>query len=200
MSILFELENMAVGRRRTPPDPDVSLPVHINSVLVLGPIKSFAGPAPGMEQMSLLVELQDRRRGDAALGTRRRKRSADFVHRVRGGPLQNPDVVLPIHSQAADLPDDPVVWQLLRPEWVYPILRRVLRPRSKRTSGKQNRRGHAEADQDPCAYLVEIESVHETLRSNDLPLFRIGAEYRAAPAMCQRSCRYFGTRERNCHI
>src|SRR6267378_2626488 len=131
LPILFELQNMPVGRR-TPSDPNVSSLVYINSVLVLRPIKSFARSAPGMEQMSLLVEFQDGRRSNAAIGTRRRKRSADFIHRVRGGPLQNPDVVLPVHSQPADLPNDPVVRQLLRPERVHAILRRLLRARSRR--------------------------------------------------------------------
>ena len=55
----------------------------------------------------MLVELQDRGRRDAALRTWRRKRCANFINRVRGGPLQNPDVVLPVHSHAADLPDVP---------------------------------------------------------------------------------------------
>src|SRR5258708_13591332 len=59
LPILFKLQNMPVGRR-TPSDPNVSILVYINSVLVLRPIKSFARSAPGMEQMSLLVELQDR--------------------------------------------------------------------------------------------------------------------------------------------
>src|ERR1700675_1131557 len=186
MPILFELENMPVGWR-TPSDPNASILFHINSMLVLGPIKSFARSAPRMEQMSLLVELQDRRRRNATLRTRRRKRSANFVHRVRGWPLQNPDVVLPVHGQAADLPDNPVVWQLLRPKRVNAILRRVLCVGSRHTSAKQNRRCNAETHQIPCPCLSKRKSVHETLRSNDLPLFRIGAEYRAAPAMCQRS-------------
>src|SRR5258708_26332202 len=97
LPILFKLQNMPVGRR-TPSDPNVSILVYINSVLVLWPIKSFARSAPGMEQMPLPVEFQDRRRSDAAVGTRRRKRSADFIHCVRGGPFQKPYVVLPGHS------------------------------------------------------------------------------------------------------
>src|SRR5258707_14736827 len=94
LPILFELQNMPVGRR-TPSDPNVSILVHINSMLVLRPIKSFTKSAPGMEQMSLLVEFQDERRSDAAIGTRRRKRSADFIHCVRGGLFQKPEVGLP---------------------------------------------------------------------------------------------------------
>src|SRR5229473_2695005 len=196
LPILFKFQNMPVGRR-TPSDPNVSILVHINSVLVLRPIKSFARSAPGMEQVSLLVEFQHRRRSDAAHGTRRRKRSADFIRRVRGGPLQNPDVVLPVHSQPADLPSDPVVRQLLRPERLNSILRCLLREGSKCTSAKQNQQRDGEAHQAPCRSLAEKESVHEALRVNDLPQFRIGAEYRTAPAMCQRTCRYVGRREWN---
>src|ERR1700730_18325027 len=189
MSVLLELQNMPVGRRAAP-DPDVSIFVHINSVLVLRPIKSLARPAPRLEQMSLLVELEHRRRRNAALRTRWPERSANFVHRKRSGPLQNPDVVLRVHSQSADLPDDPVVRQLLRPERGHSILRRLLRASKHRTSAKQDRRPNRRANQDPCTCLVERESVHEALRQNNLPLFRIGAEYRAAPGQCQRTLGY----------
>src|SRR5580704_4599014 len=190
LPILFELQNMPVCRRASP-DPNITILVHINSVLVLRPIKSFTRSAPGMKQMSLLVELQHRRCGNAAHGTRRRKRSANFVRRVRRGPLQNPDVVLPVHSQPANLPDDPVVRKLLRPERLHPILRPLLRACSKRASAKQNRWHNAETNHHPCPSFVKKETVHETLPVTGLPPSRIGAEYRAAPGMCQRGNGYF---------
>src|ERR1700688_4625235 len=96
MSIAFELEHMAVGRP-APADPNVSILVHVDSVFRLGPIKSLARSAPGVEQMSLLVELQDWGRGDTAERARRCERCSKFVDGVRRGSLQNPDVVFPIY-------------------------------------------------------------------------------------------------------
>src|SRR5258705_8034281 len=133
LPILLELQNMPVGRRAAA-DPDVSILIDVNSMLILWPVKSLARPTPGMEQLPLLVELQHRRCRNATNGTRGSKRSANFVGRVRTGALQNPDMVLTVHSQAADLPYDPVVRQLLRPERIHPILRRLLRPRSQPAS------------------------------------------------------------------
>src|SRR6266849_5722557 len=173
MSIAFELKHMAIGRP-APADPNVSVFVRINSVFGLGPIKSFAGPAPGMEQMSLLVELEDRRCSDAAHGTRRCERDANFIGGVRGGSLQDPDMVFAIHSQAADLSDDPVVWQLLRPKRVHSIFRRVLGIRRQRKSAEQNRRSNAEGEQHTCRFALETHSVHGALRAKDLSLAKGG--------------------------
>src|SRR6266852_4917239 len=105
MSIAFELKHMAIGRP-APANPNVSVFVCINSVFGLGPIKSFAGPAPGMEQMSLFVELEDRWCGDAAHGTRRCERGANFIGGIRGGSLQDPDMVFAIYGEATDLAED----------------------------------------------------------------------------------------------
>src|SRR5258708_13444908 len=59
---------------------------------------------------------------------------------------------------------------------------------------------NAEANQRPCPCLAETENVHESLPADHIPQFRIGAEYRTAPAMCQRTCRYVGRTEWNPHF
>src|ERR1700747_1396355 len=66
MPVTFELQHVAVGRR-IPADPDSVILVYIDPVLGLGPVKTLARSAPGLEQVSLLVKLQDRRRRDATL-------------------------------------------------------------------------------------------------------------------------------------
>src|SRR6266849_3609189 len=173
MSIAFELQNVAIGWAAAA-DPNVSILVHVNSVLGLGPIESFTGSTPGMEEMSLLVELEDWWRSDAAHRTRRGQRGANLIGGVRGGPLQDPDMVVAIHGQAADLPDDPVVWKLLRPGWVNSIFRRVLGVHRRGNCTEQNCRGDAEAEQHNCKFVLETHSVHGALRAKDLSLAKGG--------------------------
>src|ERR1700739_4448428 len=185
MSIAFKLEYMAIGWRVSA-DPNVSILVDIDSVLRLGPIKSFARPAPRVQQVSLLVKLENRRSSEGALRTGRSKRGANFIEGVGRGPLQNPDVVVAINGQAADLPDDPVVWQFLRPEWIDTIRGRILCERSKSIGGEQNCRGNSHAHRESCPVVAQRESVHETLRAINLRLAGGGAQYRTAGGGGQR--------------
>ena len=95
LALARELEQHVVGSRRHPdlhvrvvaPDPDVVLVIDVDSVLGVRPLPLIGGAAPGLQELAVLVEFQDRWRGVVFL----------FCwHRAR--PVQNPDVVVPVHG------------------------------------------------------------------------------------------------------
>jgi hypothetical protein len=88
----------------------------MNAMLRLGPIITRARTAPISQQVSFLVEFQDRRRGRAALGLRRILGRAFFVVEQGRGAMDDPDVIVAIDRNARDLPEDPIAGQRLRPE------------------------------------------------------------------------------------
>ena len=96
-------------------DPDVALLVDVNAVLGLGPVVARARPAPAPEQLAVGGELQHRRRRDAAACLGRGLLCALLVVDQRGGPMDDPDVVLAVDGDAGDLAEDPFVGQRLGP-------------------------------------------------------------------------------------
>src|SRR5262249_14889714 len=94
-------------------------------------------PAPGLQQVARLVELKDRRRRETAPGHLTvRTGVTDGADRIavrvlaggaeragvgrveRARTVIDPDVVVPIDEQPADVADDPVVRQRFRPAWI----------------------------------------------------------------------------------
>ena len=119
LAVLGELQDVGVAGR-VPADPDVTLVVDVDAVLALGPLVAVAGTAPRPQDVALGVELDDRRRGDAA---------HPFLPALPGvegqRPVEHPDVVVGVDVDARDLPEHPVVRQLARPERVDSELRDV---------------------------------------------------------------------------
>jgi len=65
MPVIFEFQQMTIGRVGAA-DPDVIVLIHVNAMLPFWPIESFAGTAPGLQHVSLRVEYEYWRRGEAA--------------------------------------------------------------------------------------------------------------------------------------
>ena len=101
-------------------------------MLVLRPVIALGGfrSAPRLDHVARLVELDDRGRGVAAdrlvaaLGA-----LVAIIHRARA--LADPDIVVLVDEDAADLPEDPIVRQRLGPARVDLEFRRLLRDRSR---------------------------------------------------------------------
>ena len=83
-------------------EPDVTVPIHDNGVLVLGPERMMPGPAPRTQQVARRVELEDRRRGHAALGARRRRGSAVLVGPDVARAAEDPDMVVVVRDHRRD--------------------------------------------------------------------------------------------------
>jgi len=77
-------------------------------VFVGGPVVAFPGPAPRLDDVAVLIEFDDRRRRLATLDVWRR-RGALLARVERSGTLVDPDVILRIDEDAADLAEDPLV-------------------------------------------------------------------------------------------
>src|SRR5882762_6857142 len=107
MPVIFEFQDLTIPSPGST-NPNVIVLVHINAMLSFWPIESFARTAPGLQQVSLRIENEHWRRGEAALRLRRSLCRAQFVDGVQAGTLQNPDVVVAIHGHATHLAHDPV--------------------------------------------------------------------------------------------
>ena len=99
-----------------PASHTVSLLIDEDAVLDLRPVVAGARAAPRMHERARLVELEDRRRRNAAVGLRRRVAGArePLVVPQRARPLHDVNVILPVDGHAADRADGPVFWQRLR--------------------------------------------------------------------------------------
>src|SRR5690606_28359736 len=78
-----------------------------------------ARAAPGVDEVALRVELEDRRRRQAALSRGRVLRRAQLRARVAVAAVDDEDVVARVHAHADRGTQDPVVGQGLGPERVY---------------------------------------------------------------------------------
>src|SRR6516225_4936862 len=113
-------------------EPDIAFVVDEHTVLVLRPVIALGGlrSAPRLDHIARLVELDHRGRGVAAdrlvatLGA-----LVAIIHRAR--TLADPDIVVLVHEDAADLPEDPIVRQRFRPAGIDLEFRRLLRDRSR---------------------------------------------------------------------
>ena len=102
---------MVVGT--VPGEPDIAQVVHEDAVLAGRPFVALAlvavRIAPTVEQVAVGVELENRRRRVAALGQRRVLRQARLVGVEAAGALDEPDMVVHVHRDPGDFPDQPVV-------------------------------------------------------------------------------------------
>src|SRR5207244_109857 len=94
----------------------VALAVGRDPVVRLGPLEALAGAAPRLHEVALGIELEDRRRGNAALGRRRILRRVDFLRLERAGAAMNDvDVIVLVDADADDVAEDPVIGHRLGP-------------------------------------------------------------------------------------
>ena len=118
VALMVELHHVRVGAA-VAADPDVVHAVHGDPVVRHGPhvvTRLGAGAAPALQEVPLLVELEDRWSGLAALGDRRVGGHADLgvqdelVGRVA---VHDPDVVVGVDVHPDGRPHQPVVRQVL---------------------------------------------------------------------------------------
>src|SRR6185437_2153958 len=77
-------------------NPDEALLVDPNAVLGGRPIRHIARPAPRLEHVAFLVELDHRWGREAAIRARRRLRGARLVDGQGPRPLDDPDMVVTV--------------------------------------------------------------------------------------------------------
>src|SRR5580700_7195819 len=99
-------------------EPDEVVAVDIDAVLDFRPLVALARAAPALHQVAGLVEHQDRRSGGTALGHGRVLLGGALARSERVRPLDHPDAIEPVHRDARDLPEDPVIRKRLRPQRV----------------------------------------------------------------------------------
>src|SRR3984893_1520613 len=107
--------------------PNEIIVVDEDAVLALGPLVVPRGTAPTANHITGLVEDENWRSGDAAVGCRGVLLGGTLARSERARTVHDPDAVVFVGGNARDLPEDPIVRQRLRPERVGLKLRqRVL--------------------------------------------------------------------------
>ena len=117
LAVHGEFQELAVGLA-VAGKPDIIIGVDIDAVLAFRPLVARSGAAPGAHQIAGLVEDENRRRGNAALGLGRIVFGGTLAGAQRTRPMDDPDTIEPVDRDAGDLADDPVVGQRLRPQRV----------------------------------------------------------------------------------
>ncbi len=129
LAVLGELHHVhAVARAH----PHEAVVVDVDAVLLVEPRIPVAGPAPGSQHLALCVQLQYRRSGNAAISDGRLDGCANFLWREAGWHVDHPQVVLVVHEQSTNVPENPVVRQRRRPRGIDFVDRQPLgrwRPR-----------------------------------------------------------------------
>ncbi len=118
-------------------DPDETLGIDADAVLVFRPVAALPGAAPGIDELAVLVEFHHRGCGRAALAGRRIERCGLLVIGERARPLDHPDVVLRIDRHAGRLTHDPVVGERLRPGGIDLEARDIVGQRRRSREGGQ---------------------------------------------------------------
>src|SRR5712692_7597203 len=127
-----------------------------NAMFAARPVKAGTVAAPGLHQVSFLIELHNRRRRLAAFRCRRIDRSAFFVVGQRARPLIDPDMVMAVYRNAADLSEDPVVRQWLGPERIYAELRNALGANGRSHDQSQSGKCYGAADRLHFSPLIVV--------------------------------------------
>ena len=109
-----ELENLRVVAAAAR-QPDVVQVVDEDAVLRLRPLVVVGRAAPGLDDVALLGELDDRRGRAAALGERRVGVGAPLLLVEAAGPVDDPDVVARVDRHAHHVAQGPVVRERLGP-------------------------------------------------------------------------------------
>ena len=132
---------LAAGGSAISGHPDVIVLVDEDAVLGVGPLTGgrlarlvvlvvrvlVRRTAPGAKQIAFAIELHDGRSRYAAFRPRGQPCAegdgACLVVGQGAGPLDDPDVIVGVGRETTDLPDEPVVRQLLRPEGIDDVPR-----------------------------------------------------------------------------
>ncbi len=114
-----------------------------NAMVRLGPVEAVAGTAPRIQHAPGGVELEHRRRRQAALGDRRVTLEAALIGAERLRPVHDPHVILLVHGHADHGSEHPAIGERLRPEGIDVEVRSLdtsARRRHRRNAGRF--RGH----------------------------------------------------------
>src|SRR5262249_15678469 len=144
LSVLGEFQHMAIVVT-VAADPDESLVVNVDAVLVLEPVITLSRPAPAPEQIAVLIELHHWGRRRTTLGARWMERSRLFIFIYRTLSLDHPDMILRVDGDAGGLSHDPIVRQRFRAGGIDLELRQVVaksRRDRKRASKKRRSNFH----------------------------------------------------------
>jgi hypothetical protein len=94
-------------------NPDIIFLIDENAVLGVRSFVSLARPAPGLNQIPRLIELQHWRRWGTAVGGFVAKIVVVFIGRPWA--MNHPDIVAGVDGNSGDLPQDPMIRQMLGP-------------------------------------------------------------------------------------
>src|SRR5262249_31697084 len=108
-------------------NPYVVFVIDEHAVLVVRPLVTGARTAPALNEISGGIKLDHRRSGNTAIALRRRQGRVLVVVVESPRTACNPDVVMGVYKNTADLPEHPVIRQLLRPVRIGLKLRHTLR-------------------------------------------------------------------------
>src|SRR5262245_5584824 len=102
LSLVRKLENLVV-LFRVSAQPHIILIVDENPVPRGRPLvvfrRSRLRAAPGLEELAIRIELEDRRRRNTAFGLRRIERRSLFSVRDCGGPVEYPEIVVAVDRE-----------------------------------------------------------------------------------------------------
>src|ERR1700721_3763137 len=105
-----ELEDLRIFRTSTC-NPDVVLGIDVNPMFQFRPFISGSGSAPRRDDISGLVEFDDRRS--------RMPACAGFIWLQGGRPMDDPNMILRISCDSRYRPDQPLVRKRFRPKGVH---------------------------------------------------------------------------------
>ena len=111
-----------------PADPQVTLMVDGEPMLILGPVDPRLRPSPSLDEVAFRIKFQHRRCRRAAVRLGRVHGGISFVVLQHSWTLKQPHVVLCINRHASDLPKYPGVVGQVRPKRID-LKRRHLRTR-----------------------------------------------------------------------
>src|ERR1700682_4263399 len=109
--------------------PNIPAPVDPETVGHYWPVLRGSRPSPRRENVTFLVELKNRRRGNAARGCRRDLSGTCIIGRNRIRIVQYPDVIISGYGDPFDMSQYPILGQFFWPRRIELIARCVLRLR-----------------------------------------------------------------------
>ena len=171
-----EFQDVRVGWiRPVAADPHVVLVVDGDPVVRRRPRVLIARAAPRLHEIAFGIELEDRRRRNAALADRRVRVHADFGALIqrRVATMDDEDVVVRVHAHADRRAQQPMIRQGLGPERVDLEPRRVRETRGHRGLELRLARRQRGDQRDERACDHDIATTHEILPPAEL---RVGVE------------------------
>src|SRR5258708_1373506 len=108
LAFASELQDVIVFLR-APARPNIVLLIDKGSVPGGKPLIALSRAAPCLKKLSIAVEFQNRRRRNTAFRLRRTERRGFFPIGNRSGPMKDPNVIMGIGGDSADLSVHPFV-------------------------------------------------------------------------------------------